>query len=104
MESCPQLRRTGHLDRARRARWASLAPFQRRPSLHGGLHTVRSVVMASCYQSGEGGTALAVRFDRPLEGQHATSLCLSSSLSPQPAPTHSLTPRPFTSPPPPTLL
>jgi hypothetical protein len=33
---------------------------------------------------------MAVRFDRPLEGQHATSLWLSSSLSTQAGAKHSL--------------
>jgi hypothetical protein len=46
--------------------------------------------MASYYQSGEGGAALAVRFDRPFEGQHATSLWLSSPLSTQAGTNHSL--------------
>jgi hypothetical protein len=86
----PQLRRTGHVDRAGRARWASLASCQRRPSFHRGLHTVRSVVIASYYQSGREGAALAVRFDRPFNGQHASPLWLPRSLSPQAGTKHSL--------------
>jgi hypothetical protein len=39
--------------------------------------------MASWCQSEREGTALAIRFDRPLEGQHTTAMWLSSSLSTQ---------------------
>ena len=46
--------------------------------------------MASCYQSGREGAALAVRFDRPLESQHATALWLPCSLSTQAGTKHSL--------------
>ena len=46
--------------------------------------------MASWCESGREGTALAIRFDRPLEGQHATALWLPCSFSIQAGTKHSL--------------
>jgi hypothetical protein len=59
---------------------------------------MRRLALASCCQSGREGTALAVRFDRPLEGQYAAPLWLPRSLSPQAGTNHSLkAPAAFTS-------